>query len=230
MRKDHVFLLGKVFNKEAYADDFISKGRFICNTLNYFKNYEDKEKNNIGDVFEGIGRRVTTSSGATLQVNGHDIDYKELHFHSNKHLNMNAFCLYGPNTKEDENITLESIEELIRIQEDARNLGEYFVVIHNAAEFIRRMNEHLYTLEFQFKSGCVEYKELTEDFEIPSDQIGFIKANEYSHQKEFRYLIDTGRNTDEAIFLEIGSISDIAFKIPIDDFNKHFEIRLVENT
>lgn len=230
MSNDHIFLLGKVFGKETYADDFISKGKFICNTLNYFKNYEDKEKNNIGDVFEGIGGRFTSNSGTKVQINGHDIDFKELHFHSNRHLNQNAFCLYGPNVKEDENIALDTVADLIRIQEDAKNLGEYFVVIHDTREFISRMNEQLTALGFDFKCHCVEYRELSEDFEIPSDQIGFIKANEYSHQKEFRYLIDTGRNTDEAIFLEIGSISDIAFKIPIDDFNKHFEIRLVENT
>lgn len=230
MRKDHVFLLGKVFSKETYADDFISNGRFICNTLNYFKNYEDREKNNIGDEFEGIGSRVSSSSGATVQINGHDIDYKELHFHSNKHLSQNAFCLYGPNVKEDEEITLDAVEDLVRIKEDAKNLGEHFVVIHNVGEFIRRMDEQLNALGFDFRRHCVEYRELNGDFEIPSHQIGFVKANQYSHQKEFRYLIDTGRNTDEAIFLEIGSISDIAFKIPIDDFNKHFEIRLVENT
>ena len=116
MSNDHIFLLGKVFGKETYADDFISKGKFICNTLNYFKNYEDKEKNNIGDVFEGIGGRFTSNSGTKVQINGHDIDFKELHFHSNRHLNQNAFCLYGPNVKEDENITLDTVADLIRIQ------------------------------------------------------------------------------------------------------------------
>lgn len=230
MSKDHIFFLGKVFSKESYAEEFVSKGKFICNTLNFFKNYEDKEKNNIGDIFEGMGYRITPNSGAKLNMGGHDIDYKELHFHSNRHLNLNAFCLYGPNAKEDENITIDSVKNLIRIQEDAKNLGEYFVVIHKVDEFIRRMNQKLNTLGFSFRSHCVEYKDLSEDFHIQSDQIGFIKAKEFSHQKEFRYLIDTGCSSSAPIFIEIGSISDIAFKMKIIDFNKYFEVKLAENT
>ena len=229
MGKDHIFLLGKVFGKEIYADEFISKGRFICNTLNYFKNYEDREANNIGDVFEGVEGRFTTNSGVKVQINGHDIDYKDLHFYSNKHLNQNAFCLYGPNIKEDEKVTPEVVANLIAIQEDAKNLGEYFVIIHNIGEFIRRFNEQLDKLGYEYKHSCVEYRELKENFEIQFNQIGFVKANKYSHQKEFRYLIDTGRDKDEPLFLEIGSISDIAFKILIDDFNKTFEIKLIES-
>ncbi len=46
-----IYLLIKVFDKEEHADAFIQKGAMYCNTLGYFKKYEDELR---GDAYEGI--------------------------------------------------------------------------------------------------------------------------------------------------------------------------------
>ncbi|MDC4765278.1 hypothetical protein NQ808_19185, partial [Acinetobacter baumannii] len=62
---------------------------------------------------------------------------------------------------------------------------------------------------------------------VPIEKIGFVKSDEFSHQKEYRLMVDDGRNIDEYIELQIGPLNDIAFLIPTKDFNQslNFEIK-----
>ena len=228
----YVVCIARVFSTEERAFDFIEKGKFRCNTLKFFKEYEDKHKNNIGDPNEGIISNYPQGSGAILKIKAHQAkewhtigDYSSLQFHSNNILNNPAFCLYAPSVEKDEKYSLDEFEGFVRIQEDAEKLGDYMVMISDPKKFFEMLrNEVEVNLGFKLKMGLVEYHDFLDQFEVPNHMVGFVKSKIFAHQKEFRVVIDRGVNDFAPLDLEIGALNDIAFMIPTKDFNSSFKV------
>lgn len=226
-----VVCLARVFSKEQWAIDFIEKGKFRCNTLKYFKEYEDEHNNNIGDRDEGIIANFP-KDGAILKIRAqgsdewHTIeDYLELKLHSNQVLNNPAFCMYAPSIEKDEEYTLDEFEGFVELQEDAENLGDFMVLISDPNAFFERLRHEVEVNKgYRLKKGLVEYHDFSNYFHTSDDKVGFIKSNIFAHQKEFRIVVDRGNDDCEHLELEIGSLEDIAFMIPTKDFNKSFEV------
>lgn len=227
----YIMMLARVFSKEEYAKDFINNGKFRLNTLNFFKGYEEEHANNIGDVYEGIRYRATAEQEVkvTIEYNGkrEEIEVQEVYSHDNYVLNNNVFCLYAPSVDIDKKYTLEAMREIVAFQEDAEKLGDYLVIITNPDEFFERVRKTILKLGYTLKRGLVEYVDFNNPVHVPIEKIGFVKSDEFSHQKEYRLMVDDGRNIDEYIELQIGPLNDIAFLIPTKDFNQslNFEIK-----
>lgn len=157
-----------------------------------------------------------------------DIDYEDIHIHSNKKLTSNVFCMYAPNVLEDVEITENFVKNLINMEESVGNLGGFLVIIIDVPKFIERVRNSLKLLGYQSRMHCVGYMDLNKSFDIQDEQIGFIKDISYSNQKEFRILIERDNPDNEPLFLEIGSLEDIGGLTPLNSFNDNFEIRLIE--
>ncbi|EPJ3672957.1 hypothetical protein NPI23_003884, partial [Acinetobacter baumannii] len=95
-------------------------------------------------------------------------------------------------------------------------------------EFFERFAKTVKKLGYKMKRDLVEYVDFNNSVHVPRDKIGFVKSDQFSHQKEYRLMIDDGRNVDEHIDLEIGSLADITYLIPTEDFNKSLEIKVKE--
>lgn len=223
----HIFFVAKVFDKTKYVDEFLNQGKFRCNTLKYFKEYEDKASNNIGDYLEGAKKRITPKSGGILTLDGMKVDYLGLDFHSEAHMQFNAFCMYAPMVNENELLTVDKMKDICRIQDDAENLGQYMVFITNPEEFFKRVEACLDSKGPSHRKHCVDYVDLSSDFDIPDDRIGFVKDIRYSHQKEYRILIERENPKYEFLDLEVGSLKDIAAMIPTRDLNKSMDFKLI---
>lgn len=223
-------MLARVFSSEKYANEFIHNGKFRLNTLNFFKGYKEEISNNIGDQYEGISFRGTGEQEikVTIEYNGesHEIEVNEIYTHDNFVLNNNIFCMYAPAVELNKKFTLEGMQEMVAFQKDAENLGDHLVIISKPKEFFERFEKTIKKLGYKMKRGLVEYVDFNNPVHVPSDKIGFVKSDKFSHQKEYRLMIDDGRNVDEHIDLEIGSLADITYLIPTKDFNNSLEIKV----
>lgn len=222
-------ILSRVFSKERYADDFISKGRFRLNTVNFFKNYIDEYENNIGDENEGLIFKYLKEHGASLNLKYGDstlenIDYESLSAHSAAVLNHKIFCMYSPSAQSDREFAISELHDLIAIQEDAEKLGGFMVIIKKPEVFFRRVEDQLKKLGYGCKSGFIKYVDFNQPIQIEPKMIGFTKSLEFHHQEEFRLMVDDGKNLDEHLDLEVGSLEDIAFMIATKEFNSCLKV------
>lgn len=229
--KKYIVCLARVFSKEQYAKDFVMEGKFRCNTLKFFKNYKEEAFNNIGDIDEGILMNVTSQSEAKLKIKAvgtddwHELNFVNLKSHSKSVLTNNIFCMYAPNIELDNQYSIEEVEQIIRIQEDAEKLGEYLVIIIKPEIFFERLRKEVVDKKkFTLKRGLVNYVDMSNSFHIKDENAGFLKSNAYEHQKEYRIMLDDGKDEDLHIDLEIGSLEDISFIIPTRDFNTSFKL------
>ena len=115
---------------------------------------------------------------------------------------------------------------LISLQKDAEKLGEYMVIILNSQEFFNRFSRAVDKMGCRARGHLIEYRDFTQPVSLKDDEIGFVKRLEYAHQNEYRIMLDTGRNTDEFVDMEIGTLNDIAILIDTKDFNDSFKIEI----
>lgn len=227
---NYVLMLARVFSNEKYANDFIEKGGFRCNTLNFFKKYKDEFLNNIGDMDEGISS-IILGKDLIIKIRPQGDDkfqaiegLLKVQFCPNYILTKNIFCMYAPTVKVDEKYTLSEIEQIVSIPKDSEQLGDFIVLITKPDQFFLRLEREAKVRKLLISKGLVEYRSFDENLFIDSSKVGFIKNSLYSHQKEYRIMLDDGRGVDEPIDIEIGSLADIAYLIPLKDFNKSFSI------
>ena len=94
---------------------------------------------------------------------------------------------------------------------------------------MKRVKTAITTKGYRLRSGLVKYYN-AETFHGHFDGIDaiFRKRDEYQHQREYRFAIDTLVTGTEPINLEIGDISDITMRCNAADINKTLEIKLTE--
>lgn len=221
----YIHLMARVFSDEGWADEFLNKGKLYCNTLNYFRMHKDQYDNNIKDPYEGLLMRISPDDGGEVEISGHKLEgVEECLLHSNASLYKNIFCLYAPNSPIDQEGTIEKFEDLIKITDDAKKLGDHLIVIENSKAFNSRLAEKVKEMGLGLKMRLVDYRDFSGSIVIDEKDVGFVKPIQYSHQKECRIMIDNGCYVDEPFEIEIGSIADIAFKINMNDFNDGIKV------
>jgi hypothetical protein len=227
-----IYAFVKIFEKEHHAKDFIS-GKLFMNTLRYFKEYRDTGGELRGDPYEGLAALYQPSK-ISLQVAGHIIPPSTITYpiavHDQPLLDKNAFCIYSLNSGDYESISKETLGEFkrtIELHESCFGLGNYCVVILNAQKFIDRTLTKINRSNISGKLGLVEYFDEHEHHgTFVSEKYGFHKRSFFSHQREYRLLVDTLSSPSGPYTLNIGDLSDIALLTTPDEFKKQLEIML----
>lgn len=203
------------FGKKAHVIDLYENGTIYMNTIQYFRDLEDKELR--GDVYEGVSKISNYPPG---QFEIPSIDYKgnylALHLRkSYKTVLGNIYSLYCISSRSVD------IPEDFKIDTKNKRFGRYCLAIKDNKRFLSLIEEKLGELNVPFYHGFVNYydkKEVNRDISL------FEKPLEFEYQKEFRFYVDSG--CKKPIPIKIGSLKNIAEIYSTSDFINSFKLIL----
>lgn len=231
-----IYAFVKIFTEESHAEAF-RKGDLFMKTIRMFKEHKDESGELRGDPMEGVVAWYQPDK-IKLEINGQEVAGSEIAapiaIHSNELLEQNAFCIYSLNSRGHETVSAETIKDFKRtleIHEACYGLGAYCVAVLNVQEFINRCQEKVKSLNIDGTLGLVDYfDELTFNGTLPKEMHGFQKRSFFSHQREYRVLVDLRREPD-IYTMNIGDLSDITTEvITPDEFNRQLEITLPDGS
>lgn len=231
-----IYAFVKIFTEESHAEAF-RRGELYMKTIRMFKEHKDESGELRGDPMEGVVAWYQPDK-IKLEIGGQEIPSNEIAapiaIHSNELLENNAFCIYSLNSRGHDTVSAETIRDFKRtleIHEACYGLGAYCVAVLNAQTFIDRCQAAVKSLNVAGKLGLVDYfDELTFSGELPKERYGFQKRSFFSHQREYRILIDLNREPD-TYTMPVGDLSDITTQvITPDEFNRQLEIRLPDGS
>ncbi|MGM0582965.1 MAG: hypothetical protein ACQETL_19975 [Bacteroidota bacterium] len=229
-----IFFFVKVFSKKNHAEDFL-RGTLYSNRLAFFKKLEEAVQANRGDKHEALIGWYQPNQ-VSLTLNGYEIKdiVAPLSLQKNIHNNLNVFCIYAAHSGSFEEITDKNIIDLknyLKIPPDCLELGKYAVVITHAKTFIDRVIKSVKNEGFGLKAGLVEYYDPNVFSGTFSEDVAvFRKRQEFAHQREYRFSINTGSSGDDALKLQIGDISDIAIFCKTSQVNSLLKVRLPDGS
>jgi hypothetical protein len=187
-------------------DSFLD-GNLFMNTPGYFKALEAADFVRA-DSDEGIHSSLQTAEVSVKGENGEWIPIGGLInpviYRTEEAAAYNMFCMYA---------LQEHIDEPL----DDRNIafGDTFVVIRDADEFLRRVQEAAAKAGRPYHHSLIEYV----DRETYHGLMGpFRKFSTFSYQQEFRMVLHGGDG--QPTTLEIGDIRDICIVGPSAEFNQ----------
>lgn len=225
-----IYFLVKIFDDEKYAREFRS-GQLFSSRLSYFRNLEEAQDSNRGDMHEGVVSWLQPDQ-IKLEINGRIISQltKPVSVKMNWHDHLNVFCIYAAHNGGFDRLSQENLtafKKQLEIPEDCLKLGKYAVVVTSFKQFIERVKAATEKNNYGLNSGLVDYYNPdTFSGTFNDEEAVFKKRNEYSHQKEYRFAFDTGVTGKEPLLLDIGDISDITMQCDVADINKLIEITL----
>jgi hypothetical protein len=230
MMTKRIFFCAKIFDDERYVSDFIG-GKLFANRLSYFRRLEESESSNRGDPHEAM---VGWHQPSEVKVFLNDMPLTDLAgpvlIQMNWHGHLNIFCIYAAHSGDFEAITHDNLEDFkrqLRIPEECLKLGRYAVVVTNPAELIERVKAAIKREGFGLSAALVTYYDpRTFSGSISQEESAFRKRDEFQHQKEYRFSIDTGTEGVNPTILEIGDISDITVRLSTSEVNDCLRIRL----
>lgn len=231
-----IYAFVKIFENEKHAQDFVA-GKLFMNTLRYFKEYRDAAGELRGDPFEGVVAWLQPSMVKVefggRQLSSSDIAYP-IAIHDDQLLDRNAFCIYSLNSRGHDSVSRETIldfKRTLEIHESCYGLGGYCVVILNAQEFINRASDAIRKSNLSGTLALVDYFNENEHHgEFNTQKHGYHKRSFFSHQREYRVLVNTYQDNSGPYILHIGDLSDIALLTTPEEFNSELEIRLPDGS
>ena len=208
--------LMKILPCKEYVEYFLD-GKLYCNTVRYFRDEGY-------DEFEGAAFLHPT----TLRINSYTIPVEDLAgpvvLKPNLVADLNVFCMFSwrvPKVGDDE-ILIDLESQLGSIAACIADFGPYTVVVKNTTEFLRRVDLAVTRRGSGAIAGvrdAVRYinpdtyeSNLAEPLKIP-----LFKQKRFAHQKEYRFVFQTGREPAGHLELPIGDIRDIAFCMRTED-------------
>jgi hypothetical protein len=209
----------KFFNEDSHAIQFIA-GDLFMRRLSYFKRLEDAEGR--GDPNEalfawlqprglkmnfeipGFGKSEITESDLAAPVS--------LGFHDHNFLYV--YCMYCVYSQWFDGIQLSDMEKEIEIDRRCLKFGPYAVIVP-VRPFVDRLKKAKENQALRLASGLVEYyDEAIFNGEFSKDDAPFRKQKIFSYQREYRICLETLTRDDVPRTVNIGSLSDIAHRIP----------------
>ena len=235
-----IFFFAKIYENEEHADAFV-RGSLFANRLCYFKQIEnrdgrgDKYEGAIVPKLDGLCFTLTSTDIQTGEVT--EITIPEEDFAGPTIIlpkwfdHINLFCMYSGYSGGTEKISadnLHCLKKQLEIPEDCTKLGRYAVLIKNPREFIRRVRFGAERENYRICWRFVRYYDPEVGTSPPESNLDsiFSKPRQYEYQKEFRFAIDTGTLGSDAITLNIGDVSDIAFRMDTPDINRLLSVRI----
>lgn len=210
--------------------EFIN-GKLYANKLSYFKRLEEGDSAGRGDEHEG-----TIAWGQPgkirIEISGYDIsnDLAEpVSLSSNRLDQFNVLCLYAACIRDsgrDQPKNLSEIRDHVQIPEKCNQLGAFAILIRNGPEFMRRIVESAKVYGYREAHGLVKYYDPnTFSGNFLGISGAFMKQDKFRYQSEYRVVFETGNLSDEAVILNIGSISDIAMPTTISEINRSLKVQ-----
>lgn len=207
------------------------------NTIRYFKEYRDAAGELRGDPYEGAVGWYQPNK-IEIQIGGHSVQSSDIAYpvaiHDQELLNKNAFCIYSLNSGDHQSISRETLEEFkrsIELHESCFGLGNFCVAIRNAQRFLDRVQSSIRSNNLSAKLGLVEYFNENEYHgKFSPEKHGFHKRSFFSHQREYRILVDTHCSLSRPLTLNVGDLSDIALLTTPEEFKKQLQIRLPDGS
>lgn len=244
-----ILLLLKVFDKEEYADAFLQKGEMFCKTIGDFKRIEGDSAR--GDRFEAPSLwHQPDRVSLTISFTNPDGEVKSfpveglagpLVAQDLEHDRLNLFCMYAftvpdfdePYRNEEERQqAVERINSMLKVEaqlgEEMLSFGEFAVLITDVRAFFDRVKAAALSEGNGLWQGLVDYYD-PETFHGSFEglQAVFKKRNEYSYQKEFRFVFDLSK-PDGAKTLHAGSLEGMAIKLKTSEINTKLQLQLNE--
>ena len=220
------FFLVKFFGKANHADDFV-RGQIFANRLSAFKEAEDSDETGRMDQHEGTtGWMQPVKSRLTL--NGMDMSDDlagpvQIQMDWLNHLNV--FCVHAAHSGDLDlaslsNDNIEPLRQELMIPGKCLSLGKYAVVVKNVTEFINRMRSSAQAKNYRIAYGLVKYYDpATFHGNFRDVESVFRKQGQYSFQREFRFVINSGSLGECPLVMDIGDIRDIALQLESTELN-----------
>jgi hypothetical protein len=229
----NILSLGRSFSQIEHAQSFLA-GQVRMQTIEYFRGVEHTDKALRGDAYEGASG-IFHPSGLSFVSFG-DIKIPAtnlggpLAVFPDTVRSWHVFCMHvigftpeDPETYE----TLRAMEDRVRLDERCANFGKHFVVVHNVAEFVRRVDAAIESRGWRSSRRVVEYYELDFAGIFDPKDVPFRKSRIFSYQKEYRIVARTSQHTPTPLVLDIGDINSIAGLTTLEEFNTtlKFDVR-----
>ena len=198
------------FGEKERIETFQKEGLLYMNPLEYFRNLRNEPQR--GDENECI-THLFQPNKIKILVNGEQIKQEDIIgpiLQDNNSQNFShMFCMsclsIDASQKQDSKLFNDAM---------TKGWGDTILVIYNATEFMNRLNKKIESFKIK-QAKQVEYID-------PKTYHGvmgpFRKFNEFSHQKEWRLILDASQNKNDAYKLFLGSIEDISRQMPIAEF------------
>ncbi len=210
---EHTIMLFLKFGSEKNILDLYENGTIYMNTIQYFRQIEDKELR--GDKYEGVSRIINSLPG-TFKISGIDREFKYLKAHireAHKEIVGNIYSLYAVSSKGFPN-PLD-----FKVNEKNMRFGTHCLIIKDIPRFFAKIENELKRNRYKFFHDFVDYYDKNE---VNRRITLFEKPLEFEYQKEFRFYVEN--DIIEPIKIQIGSLEDYSEIFKIEDL---LELKLV---
>ncbi len=221
-----IFFLVKFLTEQDHVNNFI-QGKIYFNKLSEFKEIKDSEASRRNDQYEGTAAWLQPEK-VRMEINS--IDFSNdlagpLTIQMNRLNHLHIFCVHAVHSGHLDLTKLsgdniESLRDELKIPDDCLSLGEHAVVINNMPEFIKRVEDAAVTNGYKLIKGRVKYynPETLHGYFQNMEAI-FRKRDEYSYQREYRFVFDTKTTDNCPLILDIGNIRDITLQLKSNELN-----------
>lgn len=226
-----VYAFVRFFKEESHREDFL-RGDLFMNRLKYFKQYEEADKCNIGDLHEGLSgwlqpndvkmKIEDVKTGKITHIEGFAAPVR---IGYNHHDEYHVYCMSALYCNDEAKFeSIEALRSEVMLSVDKGDLGDFCSVIFRPDQFVERLDKVLFSdVE---ANGCaghgvVEYYD-PDTFSgiFDGDDAIMRKKSCFSHQREFRIFAWNGSRGKETRTINIGDLSDIVFNCHKNEFNK----------
>jgi len=196
------------FGKKEDMKDLIYNGTVYCNTIEYFRKCEQKER---GDSFEGTleirnyDEEDEHQFMAVLPKSGKQLSARKFKFRKYlTDIKGNLYCMYSLNAK------IVSQQQRFKIDPKMKEFGNYMVIITKPIEFLSAIVKQLKAKQLAYNMQHVRYY----NYQYFSGELDlFSKPDYFRYQHEYRIALF--RNSSEAVSVSIGNIESYANLFPV---------------
>ncbi|WP_157375943.1 hypothetical protein [Burkholderia ubonensis] len=154
---------------------------------------------------------------------------------------LNLYCMYAVKipdfeesyeTEEDRVRAVEKINAMLKmhstLNDEMMVMGKFAVVIYRVEDFISKIKLAAREQGYASWNGSIKYFD-PDTFHGSFKEIEsvFRKRDAYSYQNEYRFVFGS-HEPEGAKVIQVGALDGIAIKIPTNEFNEKFEMKLAE--
>lgn len=203
------------FGKREHMDKLLREGEVFLNTSQFYRDCKNPE---VGDSNEGLIQQPLPD---IIKIDG--VGCCGVNIHERFYVNKNLYCLYCIENEDIKNALNEKNQYEFDLT-GFNGFGDCCVVFHYLEPFVNKIKEAIEKEDLKLL-GCklVRY----EDFDSYPGKIGhFMKDKKFSHQREFRFVIDSDEARQRKIYL--GNLEEYAKIVPINNNKLIVDFELVK--